>query len=179
MALTAEEVFIAGTGHVYIADVGTAAPADTIAAWGAGWTELGYTEDNGVAITPGKNITDIPAWQSRFPIRRIVTAETLTAAFSLLQWNATTVALAFGGGSWAGDVFTPPAAGSVDERALGVEAVDGDKITRLIIPRGMVSAVGAINLVKTGGNPIPITFALLGVEGEEPYTIIANWVDES
>ena len=179
MALTAEEVFIAGTGHVYVAPVGTTAPTDTVAAWAAGWVELGFTDDSGVAITPGRTITDIPAWQSRYPVRRLVTAETFDAAFSLLQWNEDTISLAFGGGTWDGDVYTPPAAGSIDERALGIEAVDGDKTTRIIIPRGMITTVGAINMVKTGGNPIPLTFSALGTEGEDPFSIIADWVDVS
>jgi hypothetical protein len=179
VALTAEEVFIAGSGHVYVADVGTTAPTDTTTAWAGGWAELGFTTDDGVTITPGKEITDIPAWQSRYPVRRIVTAETFEAEFSLLQWNEDTLGLALQGGSWVGDVFTPAAAGSVDERALGIEAIDGDKIARIIIPRGMVTATGGIQMIKTGANPIPITFSALGTEATDPFVIIASWASAS
>ena len=179
MALTADEVFIAGSGHVYVADIGATEPTDTTTAWDGDWTELGFTTDDGVTITPGKEITDIPAWQSRYPVRRIVTAETFEVAFSLLQWNEDTLGLALQGGSWTGDIFTPAAAGSVDERALGIEATDGDKIARIIIPRGMVTATGGIQMIKTGANPIPITFSALGTEGEDPFTIIASWVSAS
>lgn len=178
MTLAADEVFIAGSGHVYVADIGTTAPTNTTGDWAAGWAELGYTTDDGVTITPGKTITDIPAWQSRYPVRRIVTAETFDAAFSLLQWNADTLGLALQGGSWSGSTFTPAAAGSVDERALGIEAIDGDKITRIIIPRGMVTATGGIQMIKTGANQIPITFSALGTQDEDPFTIIADWVTE-
>jgi hypothetical protein len=179
MALTADEVFIAGSGHVYVADIGATEPTDTTTAWDGDWTELGFTTDDGVTITPGKEITDIPAWQSRYPVRRIVTAETFEVAFSLLQWNEDTLGLALQGGSWTGDVFTPAAAGSVDERALGIEATDGDKIARIIIPRGMVTATGGIQMIKTGANPIPITFSALGTEATDPFTIIASWASAS
>lgn len=179
MALEADEVFIAGAGHVYVADVGATEPTDTTTPWDAGWAELGYTTDDGVTITPGRTIVDIPAWQSRYPVRRLVTAESFEAAFSLLQWNQDTIALAFGGGAWVGDVYTPPAAGSVDERALGIEAVDGDKIARIIIPRGLITAVGGIQLIKTDANPIPLTFSALGTEDEDPFTIIADWASAS
>lgn len=179
MALDADEVFIGGAGHVYVAPVGSTEPTDTTTAWDAAWVELGYTTDEGVTITPGKTITDIPAWQSRYPVRRLVTAETFETNFSLLQWNEDTLSLAFGGGTWTGDVFTPPAAGSVDERALGIEATDGDKTTRIIIPRGIVSTVGGIQVVKTAANPIPITFGALGTAGQDPFSIIADWVSAS
>lgn len=179
MALTAEEVFVAGGGHVYIADIGATEPTDTTTPWDSAWAELGYTTDAGVTITPGQTITDIPAWQSRYPVRRIVTAETFDVAFGLLQWNQDTLSLAFRGGEWIGDVYTPGAAGVVDERALGIEAIDGDKITRIIIPRGMVTDVGGINLVRTGANPLPITFSALADDSGDPFTIIADWASAS
>jgi hypothetical protein len=179
VALTADEVFIAGGGHVYVADVGATEPTDTTTAWDADWVELGYTTEDGVTITPGQTITDIPAWQSRYPVRRIVTAENFEASFSLLQWNQDTLSLALRGGSWVGDVYTPGAAGVVDERALGIEAIDGDKIARIIIPRGIVTTVGGINMTKTAANPIPITFSALGTEGEDPFTVIADWASAS
>lgn len=179
MALSSEEVFVAGGGHVYIATIGTTAPTDTTTAWAAGWAELGYTTDAGVVITPGQTITDIPAWQSRYPVRRIVTAETFDVEFGLLQWNTDTLSLAFRGGTWVGDTYTPGAAGTVDERALGIEAIDGDKIARIIVPRGMVTDVGGINMVRTGANPIPITFSALADETDDPFTIIADWASPS
>lgn len=178
MALTADEVFVAGGGHVYIAAIGATEPTDTTTPWDADWTELGYTTDDGVTITPGQTITDIPAWQSRYPVRRIVTGETFEVEFSLLQWNQDTLSLAFRGGEWIGDVYTPGEAGVVDERALGIEAIDGDKITRIIVPRGMVTDVGGINLNRTGGNPIPITYSVLASDSN-PYTIIADWASAS
>lgn len=178
MALEADEVFIAGGGHVYVADIGATEPTDTTTAWDADWVELGYTTDAGVTITPSQTITDVPAWQSRYPVRRIVTAENFEASFSLLQWNQDTLSLALRGGTWVGDVYTPGAAGVVDERALGIEAIDGAKIARIIIPRGFVTAVGGINMTRTGANPIPITFSALASD-EDPFTLIADWASAS
>lgn len=172
MALNAEELFIPGGGSVLVATVGTTAPTDTTTPWGGDWTDLGYTSDAGVTITPGKTITNIPAWQSRYPLRRIVTEETMEIAFSLLQWNEDTIGLAFGGGSWSGGVYTPPAAGALVEYALGIEGVDGANVERWIIARTIVTTVGGIQLARTGASALPITMSLLGTADETPFTVI-------
>lgn len=172
MTLDATELFIPGGGSVLIASVGATAPDDTTTAWDAAWTDLGYTDESGVTITPGMTLTDIPAWQSRYPLRRIVTAETMEIAFSLLQWNEDTISLAFGGGTWDAGVYTPPAAGTLSLYALGVEGVDGDQIERWVVARTMVSTVGGINLTRTAASKLPITMSLLGVADENPFTVI-------
>lgn len=172
MALDADQLFIPGGGSVLIAPVGTAGPDDTTTAWSGTWVDLGYTDESGVTITPGKTLTDIPAWQSRYPLRRIVTAETMEIAFHLLQWNEDTISLAFGGGTWDAGVFTPPAAGTLSLYALGIEGVDGDQIERWIIARTMVGTVGGIQLTRTGAAKLSITMSLLGVADEQPFTVI-------
>lgn len=174
MALNADELFIPGGGSVLIGDVGATAPDDTTTAWGDDWTDLGYTSENGVTITPGMDITDVTAWQSRYPVRRIVTAETMEIAFELLQWNEDTISLAFGGGTWSGGVYTPPAAGTLSEYALGIEGVDGDNIERWIITRAIVTNVGGIQLQRVGPAMLPITMSLLAVADESPFTVIRN-----
>lgn len=172
MALNAEELFIPGGGSVLIADVGTTAPTDTTSSWGAGWTDLGFTTEAGVTITPGKTLTNIPAWQSRYPLRRIVTEETMETAFSLLQWNEDTIGLAFGGGSWSGGVYSPPAAGSLIEYALGVEGIDGDKVERWVFHRTIVTTVGGIALTRTAASALPITMSILGTADEVPFNVV-------
>lgn len=174
MALDAQELFIPGGGSVLIGPVGTTPPTDTDTPWDAGWTDLGYTDENGVTITPGMTMTEVPAWQSRYPVRRIVTAETMEVEFSLLQWNEDTISLAFGGGTWTDGVYSPPAAGSLAEYALGIEGVDGDNIERWVIYRTIVSEVGGINLTRTDAAKLPITMSLLQQADEDPFTVIRN-----
>lgn len=172
MALDPNELFIPGGGSVLIAAVGTAAPDDTDTPWGVGWTDLGYTTENGVTITPNRTLQNVNAWQSRYPIRRTVTEETMEIAFSLLQHNEDTISLAFGGGTWDGGVYSPPPAGELHEYALGIEGVDGDKIERWIIYRTIVGTIGGVSLNRTTPSALPVTMSLLGVANEVPFNVI-------
>lgn len=178
MAFDVDEVLVAGTGHVYLAPVGSTEPTDTTTAWDAAWKELGYTTDDGVTKTPGKTITDIPAWQSFYPVRRIVSGRDFSVAFSLLQWNRDTLAAAYDGGTWAttGGIhtFTPPDAGSLYQRALGIEATDGSKIYRWVFRQGIISDVGGIQLVRTGAAAIPITFGITAESGTDPFKFVTD-----
>lgn len=174
MTKDADQIRVAGNGSIYVAELGTTAPADILAAVGAGWIELGYANEDGVAFTDGKTIESINAWQSFYALRRIMTAKEGTLVFNLLQWNGATVRLAFGGGAVTEDQagayrYTPPAPGVVDERAMLIEWVDGDYTYRLIVPRGMVTDDVETNLVKSDASELPITFGVNGQEGVDPW----------
>lgn len=177
MALDADQVMVAGTGKVLIAAVGTTAPTDVDTAWAAGWKDLGYTTEAGVILRPSRTVTEVPAWQSLEPIRRVPTARNLTVVFTLLQVTREALQLAFSGGAFTGTdpvTYDPGDAGDTYERALGIEAVDGTKIIRLIVPRVETSDVGDIPFTGTGPANIPLTMAMLGASGASPFTIIAD-----
>lgn len=174
MTKDADQIVVAGNGSIYVAELGTTAPADITEDVGAGWIELGYANEDGVTFTDGKTIESITAWQSFYALRRIMTAKEGTLAFSLLQWNGATVRLAFGGGSVTQDSagayrYTPPEAGVVDERAMLIEWVDGDKNYRLIVPRGMVGEDVETNLTKSGAGELPISYGVNGQDGVDPW----------
>lgn len=177
MAVDSDQILVAGGGRVFIAPVGSTAPTDTTTAWDAAFKDLGYTTEDGVVLRPNLAVTDITAWQSFEPVRRIVTGRGLTVAFTLLQMTREALQLAFNGGAFTGTTtvtYEPGEAGDIYERMLGVEAVDGDKVVRLVIPRVDISDVGDIPFTKTGAVNIPLTLAMLGVSGSAPFTIIAD-----
>lgn len=177
MALDQDQILVAGGGTVLIAPVGSTAPTDTSTAWDVAFKNLGYTSDDGVVLQPNLSVQDITAWQSFEPVRRVVTGRGLTVAFTLLQMTQEALKLAFNGGTFTGTTtltYTPGEPGSVYERMLGVEAVDGTKTVRLVIPRVDISQVGDIPFTKTGAVNIPLTLAMLGSSGSAPFTIIAD-----
>jgi hypothetical protein len=181
VAIDVDEVVVGADGHIYVAPVGTTAPADIAAAWGAGWIDLGYATEDGVTFTESRTITDLMAWQSFYPVRRVVTAKNTTVAFVLQQWNEDTVKLAFGGGTvttTAGPpahyLYTPPSAETIDERAVGVEWEDGTKIYRLIIPRAVVTDDVATQIVRADTAQLPITMGVIGEAGVSPWILRTN-----
>lgn len=183
MAVDASQIVVGANGSVAVAPTGTAAPATATAALSAGFVELGYTNENGVTFRDAKTTQAIPAWQSFYPVRRIVTARDASVAFGLLQWNADTVPLAFGGGTVTepdptgapGQYrYEPPAEGTRDERMLVVSWTDDNKDYRLIIPAGEVSDAVETNVVRTDNSDLPINFAVNGTDGSSAWYLLTD-----
>jgi hypothetical protein len=91
------------------------------------------------------------------------------------------VPLAFGGGTVDEESpgiyrYTPPADGdALDERAMIIDFVDGDKHYRLSFFRGNVTDAVATNLRRTGEALLPITFkALAAGPGLPPFDILTD-----
>lgn len=183
MALTATEVRSFGFGHVYVAPVGTTEPGEiNVAVDTDDWTELGHGSDAGPRFSFGKSRTPVSSWQS-FPnaVRNLKGAAATTVSYDLLQWNAETLMYALGdSGTWTdsgGGLYTyePGEASDVDERALIVEATDGDYDYRFIYRRTENQA--AVDFAWTGSAlaPLPVVATLLQPDGaDKPYIIQSN-----
>jgi hypothetical protein len=143
MALDAEEIFVAGTGHLYLGTVGGGLPApnsDPTVHPGAGFVECGYTEEGGVSFTSTVDITEFLVWQSTTAARRSRKLQIQEISAPLVQWNEKTVEAAFGGGTWDTSggfpTYTFPVAGdALQEYAVVLDVVDGLKDMRIVVPR--------------------------------------------
>lgn len=181
MALDEDEVVVAGDGAVYVAPVGTTGPTDIETALNASFVHLGYTSEEGIEMTPGVTINDIPAWQALYPIRRTVSGRTLEFGFELLQWSEHSIKLAFGGGSVATTAgppafytYSPPEPEDLDYRALVIAWEDGTKTYRLHVPKALVTDTGAINLTRSDAAGLPLTFSVVATDGTAPFTLITD-----
>jgi hypothetical protein len=163
MTLDATEVRVGVEGHLYVAPLGTTMPTDVTTALAAAWVELGYTE-TGPSMSVDTEREDFVPWQSKNPVRSVVTGQTMTSTFTLWQRNSDTLKLAFGGGtvtlSGAGPakLYTPPPAG-LDERAFVYEIIDGTTIDRYLLYRGVPALGGEVSFNKdaVSGFEIEIT----------------------
>lgn len=176
----ADSIVVAANGTVRVAPVGTTQPTDPTAAPAAAWLDLGYVSEDGVTFTDSKEIEDVLAWQSFYPVRKIITGKDATLSFALREWDERSIPLAFGGGTvtspsagvWR---YEPPAPGTLDLRALMIDWEDGDKDYRLIIPRGLVTEAVETNLTRTGAADLPITFSAIPAStSDDPYVLLTN-----
>ncbi len=138
MALDSVEVVVAGTGHLYLAAVGTTLPTTTEGAL-SGFAELGYFATDGATLTGSAEISEFEAWQATTAIRRSRKLQVQEISGDLLQWNENTVKAAFGGGTFAeagGEYkYTFPIAGdALAAYAVVLDVIDGERMMRIIVP---------------------------------------------
>jgi hypothetical protein len=176
MAKTATEARIGVTGSLYKAPVGTAMPTDVTTALGVAWVELGYTETGPKMSVDTSKESFIP-WQSLSPVREVITEQTVSAAFALWQRNATTLKLAWGGGTVTGTttrVFTPPASPSVNEGAFVFEIVDGAIIDRYCIARASIALAGDVEFLKDKITQYELELTYLQPATGSAWTLLSN-----
>jgi hypothetical protein len=185
MPQLADEVVVGSNGSVYVAPVGTALPTNIAGALNAAFKELGYVSEDGITFTNGQEVEDILAWQSFYPLRKVITSKTTSVQFVLRQWNEDTVKLAFGGGTisrTAGiTTYTPPDPSTLDERAMIITWIDGSENYRLVIPRGLVTGEVESNVVRSAAADLPISFdvtpsgiAVAGQLATQPWYLITD-----
>lgn len=186
MANNKEEVVVALDGSVNLAFAAAELP-DDLTDLGSDYVDLGYQSSDGVTFAVAPNVADVEAWQSATPIRKIVTARSLSLSFSALQWNVNTFAAAYGGGEWTEvDAPNPPDPGlyrydpPADEDDLTdyvavVDFVDGEKNYRLVVKQANVTDSVETNLTRGGAAIIPITFeALTPDEDDRSWYLLSN-----
>lgn len=175
MANDSSRITVAQRGSIHIGDVGVLVSPDPAVAVPGSFEELGYTTEDGVSFSTSADVTDINAWQSTTPVRRIVTGRGISVGFTLEEWKEANFKLAFGGGYWteASGVsqYHPPAATeALDEYALVVDFQDGDEKSRLVVYRGNVADSVETTLTRSGAALLPITFTGLAPDGQD-----RNW----
>lgn len=182
MAQDATEVVVGANGQIYVAPTGTSTPIDVDDPLDPAFSEaLGFTSEDGATFTVGKTTVDIPAWQSFYALRTIVTEADVRVAFVLRQWNQDTVQLAFGGGTFTATgsftKYTPPSPEFLDERVLVLDWQDGEDEFRLVVPRCLSVDPVETQLTRTAAADLPISMKILApAEGDEPFEWFTNAV---
>lgn len=172
MAFDTDNAVVALGSKVLVAPKATAKPADLTASWNAAFKDLGAVSENGMTITPNRDIDKKTVWQSKGISKVIVKSQEFTTKLELVEWNADTFPLFYGGGAWAAiedsdgqfrfDVSSDP---GTDERSFGFEWTVDTYTFRLVIPRAQVSAVGDAKLVNNDWTPVELTIEGLATSG--------------
>lgn len=174
--LTQLNVF--GTGSIFVGVSGVATlPTDINDVLGAGWSEIGYTDDKGVQFEDAKTIQDIHVWQQYYPGRKIVSARSSFVKFAMAQWSRSSFSLAFGG-TWStttnGWKFSPPAPGTLDVRSVVVDLVDGSLHRRFVLPKAIVSDKVDANFTRTDAAWLPVQLDVIGTDGLDPWYALTD-----
>lgn len=174
MTQTGEELVVAGTGHLYVAEVDEPRPATLAAPVDGDWREMGYTIEAGLTYTLARTIRQVRAWPARDPIATILQGIVTSIASSLLQWNRDTVEFALGAGSGAfvedtpGEFELDSPDESLDYRSMLIEwGDDNDYLYRLWYAKGSVTGEFSTTLALVE-SPLPFTFSPLRLDQATP-----------
>src|SRR6266576_7111074 len=99
MANDASKIVVGANGSISVAAIGATAPTNATTSLAVAFEELGFVSENGVQVTPGQTVVPIMAWQSAYPVRKIVSQRTLELDFVLREFNVESIPFAFGGGT--------------------------------------------------------------------------------
>ena len=159
-----------GAGYLYIANLATTLPSNTVAGsvftdtWPAGWNLLGVTKD-GSEFDYTVTTDQILAAEYFDPLQIVTTARAASFKFELQQVSATTLKWALNGGtltpSSSGatqlNTYTPAAPGGEVRAMLGWEAQDNTE--RLVMEQ--VFQTGTLTIARKKGSDnatLPVEF---------------------
>lgn len=166
MPIVDSQVFIPGSGFLYVAPVGTAVPAD-LTAPADPWDNLGHSSiEDGITIgREGGDSEVLGSWQNpSLRERRDPTSWFLT--MQLHQVSNSTLSFFFGGGdaSVVGR-FGVPLIPIAQERAFFMRIVDGNNEAPLYAPRVSMLADDDVEVDVEKFLAFPIRATILGITG--------------
>lgn len=181
MAGDATRILVPQLPRVYLAPVGTAAPADPVIAPAAAWKDVGYFTPDSLSWSTDPSFEEVTSHQANFPTRRWQTSDSATVEVDLQEWSEANFRAVFGGGTVTTVTgpplhykFSPPAVGARTQTACMIEVIDGTKHYRMIIPKCEQSEGAEISLEKTSESTLPLRLTIIGSDVGDSWYLITD-----
>ncbi|MEU5425550.1 hypothetical protein AB0H73_08065 [Streptomyces olivoreticuli] len=180
------EIVVPARTRVWLAPVGTAAPADATTEMPAGWTSVGLTTEDSLKFKEEPNFESVKSAQTDFPSRTFQTSDSATLEVDLQQWSGANFKSVFGGGTITEISsgaegkgpkhyrFTPPPIGGRSEIAAVIEVIDGAKAYRYVFPRTMQMEGVETELQKSKEAVLPLRLAVQGGDNADAWYLLTN-----
>jgi hypothetical protein len=155
---------------IYLAPAGTEGPEDTEEPWGEAWLVLGYLSGDGPTVGQETDSESLVPWQSKVPIRTVITSRGVSLQFTMWELKPETLALYF-------DADVPEAAadGSFHMQvrsdtpqhtyAVGIDSRD-ERVFRLSFTRAVLSTAGDMPITAGAAVPLEVTLSALDDAGQ-------------
>ncbi|MER7759471.1 hypothetical protein [Streptomyces sp. NPDC097619] len=180
------QIVVPARTRVWLAPVGTAAPADATVAMPSAWYSVGLTTEDSLKFNEEPSFEQVKSAQMDFPSRTFQTSDSATIEVDLQQWNGRNFRAVFGGGTIteitpagapAGAKhyrFAPPRIGGRSEVAACIEVIDGEKVYRYMVPRAMQMEGVQTDLQKAKEAVLPLRLAVQGGDEADAWYLITN-----
>ena len=178
----ANNMFVAQMARVWLAPVGTAAPASPTSVMPVGWFDVGLFTPDSLSWSTDPSFEEIRSHQSKYPTRRLQTEDAAAISVDLQEWSSGNFKAVYGGGTVtkiAADTtagtpehykFVPPKVGARTKTAACIELTDGPtKVLRRIIPLCEQNEGVEQNFNATAESTLPLRLAILGSDLGDPW----------
>lgn len=187
MATNANNIVVAQMARVWLAPVGTAAPAGPAVTMPTGWREVGLFTPDSLSWSTDPSFEEIRSHQSNYPTRRFQTEDAASVSVDLQEWNGENFLAVYGGGTLTTVAavvgppaipehykFTPPGIGGRTTVAACIEIIDGTKNYRRLIPKCQQNEGVQQDLQKTSESTLPLRLSILGSDVGDPWYDLTN-----
>ncbi|MER5222844.1 hypothetical protein [Streptomyces flaveus] len=179
------EIVIPSVTRIYLAPVGSTAPADATSPMPEALRNVGLTTEDSLKFNTEPNFEQVRSAQSSYPTRTFQTTDAATIEVDLQQWSGENFRAVYGGGEITTVTvtgppaathykFTPPKIGSRTEVMAVVEVVDGGKHYRYVIPRCMQMEGVSKDLAKTKEAILPLRLAVQGGDDLDAFYVLTD-----
>lgn len=155
MATDATKVLVGAGGKIYRAPLGTTLPTDATTALDVAFVELGHITEDGVTESNDKSTSNIKNWYGAV-VRESTTEQNYKLGFAMMQTDANTLETYYGDTTATDTAWKVAAVQGIRESWI-IDAVDGDKTRRLVVPDGQVTDAGDITSATEDAITYPVT----------------------
>ena len=187
MPTNANNIVVAQMARLWLAPVGTAAPAGPAVAMPTGWRDVGFFTPDSLGWSTDPSFEEVRSHQSNYPTRRFQTEDSATASVDLQEWNGENFKAVYGGGSITSVAavtgppaiplhykFSPPGVGGRTTVAACIEIIDGTKNYRRVIVRAEQSEGVEQSFERTSESTLPLRLSVLGSDVGDPWYDLTN-----
>lgn len=179
------EIVIPSVTRVFLAPVGTQAPADATSPMDEALRSVGLTTEDSLKFNSEPNFEQVRSAQSSYPTRTFQTQDAATVEVDLQQWSGENFRAVYGGGTITTVTvatppdtkhykFVPPRIGSRTEVMAVIEVIDGGKHYRYVIPRTMQMEGVSKDLAKTKEAVLPLRLAVQGGDDLDAWYVLTD-----
>lgn len=167
-----QAILVPQMARVWLAPVGTTAPADPVTAMPSGWVDVGFFDPASLQWQTQPSFQTVTSHQSIYPTRRFKDSDAATVQCNLQEWNGTNIITVYGGGmittmhgsapaptTWY--QYSPPTDGNVPQTAACIEIIDGTKHYRRVIPVTEPDSGATISYHRNSESVLPLSLTVI------------------
>lgn len=181
----ANKPFVAMMARVWLAPVGTVAPAGPTVVMPTGWKDVGLFTPDSLQWSTDPQFEEARSHQSNYPTRRWQTEDAATLEVDLQEWSGDNFKAVFGGGTitevsvtgppaYTYYKFSPPAVGARVSVSACIELADGARHLRRIIPVCEQTEGVEQSFNKTQESTLPLRLSVIGSDVGDPWYDVSD-----